>query len=65
MPWSREDLAARSGSGTWRRVLRQSRHRHSDLGGQLHPVRHEVVLQSENGMLGTGPFPSRGRKMPT
>ena len=48
--------------GTARRLLRQSRHRHSDAGVELHPRRHRRQLQSENGMLGMGPFPYEGEE---
>ena len=49
--------------GTARRLLRQSRHRHTDAGLELHSGRHERAAASENGMLGFGPF-LRGRRGP-
>ena len=50
------------GKGIARRLLRQSRHRHSDAGGELHSRRNGRMLQSENGMLGMGPFPYAGEE---
>ena len=44
--------------GAARRLLRQPRHRPADAGGQLRARRHDVLLQTENGMLGIGPFPT-------
>jgi 3-oxoacid CoA-transferase len=51
--------------GTAQRLLRQSRHRHPDPGRQLHSRWHEGHLQSENGLLGIGPFPPAKASMPT
>ena len=41
MPWTREQMAERAAKEIARRLLRQSRHRHSDAGGELHPRRDE------------------------
>ena len=40
MPWTRDDMAKVAAQRTARRLLRQSRHRHSDAGGELHSRRH-------------------------
>jgi Acyl CoA:acetate/3-ketoacid CoA transferase, beta subunit len=62
MAWTREQMAARAAKGVARRLLRQSRHRHPDAGSNYIPDGIDVSLQSENGMLGMGPFPMRARK---
>ena len=64
MAWTREEMAARAAKELQRRLLRQPRHRHPDAGRQLHPRGIEVTLQSENGMLGMGPFPYEGEEDP-
>jgi 3-oxoacid CoA-transferase subunit B len=63
MPWTREQMAAAPPANCGR-LLRQPRHRHPDAGVELHPRRHDVQLQSENGMLGIGPFPYEGEEDP-
>jgi len=63
MPWSREDLAARA-PGSSRRILRESRDRDSDPRANYIAPGLKVVLQSENGMLGIGPFPYEGEEDP-
>ena len=40
MPWTRDQLAARAALELKGRLLRQSRHRHPDAGGQPHSRRH-------------------------
>ena len=64
MPWTREDLARRAA-----RELRDGYYVNLGIGiptlvANYIPAGMDVVLQSENGMLGMGPFPYEGDEDP-
>ena len=64
MPWTREDLAKRAA-----RELRDGYYVNLGIGiptlvANYIPAGMDVVLQSENGMLGMGPFPYEGEEDP-
>src|SRR6187551_1739915 len=64
MPWTREDLAKRAA-----RELRDGYYVNLGIGiptlvANYIPAGMDVVLQSENGLLGMGPFPIEGEEDP-
>ena len=64
MPWTRDQMAARAAKELQGRLLRQSRHRHSDAGLELHPARHERAAAERERHARHGAVPVRGRGGP-
>ncbi len=63
MAWTRDQMAERAARELAGRFLCQSRHWHSDAWLPIiFPTGMSVQLQSENGMLGMGPFPYEGEE---
>ena len=64
MAWTREDMAQRAAQGIARRLLRQSRHRYSDAGGELHSRRHgcDAAVGERHARHGPVPDGERSRR---
>ena len=43
-------------------MVREFRYWNPDFGSQSHPKRNKIEFQSENGILGMGPFQLKGKE---
>jgi 3-oxoadipate CoA-transferase beta subunit len=59
---SKDELARRVARGHSRRRLRQPGHRPADAVANHIPPGREIILHSENGILGMGPAPAAGQE---